>query len=186
MKYKHESFEKFKEFKSQVKNQIGKIIKAFRSDRGGEYLSTEFDEYLKEHGIVSQLTPPGIPQLNGVSERRNHTLLDMVRSMMSYTDMPISFWGFALESALHVLNRIPSKSVSSTPYEIWHGRKPSLKHVKIWGCPAYIKKLNTDKLETRSEKGRFVGYPKDSFGYYFYLPTSQKVVISRDATFLEQ
>ncbi|PPZ39275.1 hypothetical protein C5P26_25750, partial [Escherichia coli] len=106
--------------------------------------------------------------------------------MMSYTDMPISFWGFALESALYILNRIPSKSVSSTPYEIWHGRKPSLKHVKIWGCPAYIKKLNTDKLETRSEKGRFVGYPKDSFGYYFYLPTSQKVVISRDATFLEQ
>ncbi|PPZ05609.1 hypothetical protein C5P41_24865, partial [Escherichia coli] len=186
MKYKHESFEKFKEFKSEVENQTGKSIKALRSDRGGEYLSTEFDEYLREHGIVSQLTPPGTPQLNGVSERRNRTLLDMVRSMMSYTDMQIFFWGFTLESALYILNRIPSKSVSSTPYEIWHGRKPSLKHVKIWGCPAYIKKLNTDKLETRSERGRFVGYPKDSFGYYFYLPTSQKVVISRDATFLEQ
>ncbi len=91
--------------------------------------------------------------MNGVSERRNHTLLDMVCSVMSYTDMPISFWGFALESALYVLNRIPSKLVSSTPYEICQGRKLSHKHVKIWSCLAYIKKLNTDKLETRSGNG---------------------------------
>ena len=90
MKNKSESFEKFKEFKAKVENQTGKSIKTLRSDRGGEYLSTEFIELLKEHGIVSQLTPPGTPQLNGVFERRNRTLLDMVRSMMSYTDLPIS------------------------------------------------------------------------------------------------
>ena len=91
MKNKSESFKKFKEFKAQVENQTGKSIKTLRSDRGGEYLSTKFIEFLKEHGITSQLTPPGTPQLNGVSERRNHTLLDMVHSMMSYTDLPISF-----------------------------------------------------------------------------------------------
>ena len=78
IKHKSESFEKFKEFKARVENQTGKSIKTLRSDRGGEYLSTEFIEFLKEHGIVSQLTPPRTPQLNGVSERRNHTLLDMV------------------------------------------------------------------------------------------------------------
>ncbi len=89
--------------------------------------------------------------------------------------MSVSFWGFALESTLHILNKIPSKSVSSIPYEIQHGRKSSLKHVKIWGCLAYVKKLNIDKLETRSEKGLFVGYPNESFGYYFYLPTSQRL-----------
>ena len=90
MKNKSESFERFKEFKGQVENQIGKSIKTLRSDRGGEYLSTEFIEFLKEHGITSQLTPPETPQLNGVSERQNRTLLDMVRSMMSYTVLPIS------------------------------------------------------------------------------------------------
>ena len=90
MKNKSESFEKFKEFKAQVENQTGKSIKTLRLDRGGEYLSIEFTEFLKEHGIVSQLTPPRTPQLNGVSKRRNHTLLNMVRSMMSYTDLPIS------------------------------------------------------------------------------------------------
>ena len=73
-----------------MKNQTGKSIKNLRSDRGGEYLSTEFTEFFKEYGIVSQLTPPGTPQLNCVSERRNRTLLDMELSMMSYTDLPIS------------------------------------------------------------------------------------------------
>ena len=90
IKNKSKSFEKFKEFIAQVENQTEKSIKTLQSDRGGEYLSTEYTEFLKEHGIVSQLTPPGTPQLNGVSERRNRTLLDMVRSMMSYTDLSIS------------------------------------------------------------------------------------------------
>ena len=78
MTHKSESFEKFKEFKNEVQNQLGKSIKILRSDRGGEYLSHEFRDYLAECGILSQLTPPGTPQWNDVSERRNRTLLDMV------------------------------------------------------------------------------------------------------------
>ena len=78
MKHKHESFEMFKLFQNEAQNQLGKTIKTLRSDRGGEYLNQEFDDHLKNCGIVSQLTPPGTPQYNGVSERRNRTLLDMV------------------------------------------------------------------------------------------------------------
>ena len=68
----------------------------------------EFGLHLKQCGIVSQLTPPGTPQRNGVSERHNRTLLDMVRSMMSLTDLPLLFWGYALETATFTLNRAPS------------------------------------------------------------------------------
>ena len=68
MKHKSEAFEKFKEFRHEVEKQTGKPIKVLRSDRGGEYLSQEFLNYLKDNGIVSQWTPPGMPQLNGVSE----------------------------------------------------------------------------------------------------------------------
>ena len=118
MKYKSEAFEKFKEYRNEVEKQTGKVIKTLRSDRGGEYLSGEFQSYLKENGIVSQWTPPGTPELNGVSERRNRTLLDMVRSMVSYTDLPISLWGYALLTATYVLNRVPSKYVPKIPYEI--------------------------------------------------------------------
>ena len=76
-------------------------------------MSYEFGVHLKNCGIVSQLTPPRTPQRNGVSERRNRTLLDMVRSMMSLTDLPLSFWGYALETAAFTLNRAPSKSIET-------------------------------------------------------------------------
>ena len=70
-------------------------------------MSYEFGLQLKQCGIVSQLTPPGTPQCNGLSECRNRTLLDMVRSMMSLTDLHLSFWGYALETAAFTLNRAP-------------------------------------------------------------------------------
>jgi transposase InsO family protein len=89
MRHKSESFEKFEEFQNEVQNQLGKMIKSLRFDRGGEYLSLEFGDHLKQCGIVPQLTPPGTPQWNRVSERRNRTLLDMVRSMMSQADLPL-------------------------------------------------------------------------------------------------
>jgi len=168
MKHKSETFEKFKEFQNEVENQRGKKIKALRSDRGGEYLSHEFSTHLKSCGIVPQLTPPGTPQRNGVSERRNRTLLDMVRSMMSQSDLPLSFWGYALETAAFTLNRVPSKSVEKTPYEIWTGKTPSLSFLKIWGCEVYVKRLQSDKLTPKSDKCIFVGYPKETIGYYFY------------------
>jgi transposase InsO family protein len=89
-------------------------------------LSHEFSNHLKSCEIVPQLTPPGTPQRNGVSERRNRTLLDMVRSMMSQSDLPLSFWGYALETAAFTLNRVPSKSIVKTLYEMWTGKSPSL------------------------------------------------------------
>ena len=79
-------------------------------------MSYEFGLHFKQCGIVSQLTPPGTPQRNGVSERRNRTLLDMVQSMMYLTDLPQSFWGYALETVAFTLNRAPSKSIETTPY----------------------------------------------------------------------
>ena len=93
MKHKSETFEKFKEFQSEVENHRNNKIKFLRSERGEECLSYKFGFQLKQCGIVSQLTPPGTPQHNGVSERCNRTLLDMVRSMMYLTDLPLSFWG---------------------------------------------------------------------------------------------
>ena len=140
MKQKSKAFEKFKEFKVEVKNQLGKRIKAIRFDRGGEYFLRDFKDYLTENGIVSQLTAPGTPQQNGVAETKNRTLLDMVRSMMSYLTLPISFWGYALNTAMYLLNLMPSKSIPITPIELWIGSNPSMRHLHIWGCPARVER----------------------------------------------
>ena len=152
---------------------MGKTIKFLRSDRGGEYLSHEFGDHLKQCGIVPQLTPPGTPQWNGVSERRNRTLLDMVRSMMSQADLPLSFWGYTLETAALTLNMI-LKSVEKTPYEIWTEKRPGLSFLKVWGCEAYVKRLMSDKLTPKSDKCFFVGYPRETKGYYFTIRRKAK------------
>ncbi|GJY44757.1 retrotransposon protein, putative, ty1-copia subclass [Tanacetum coccineum] len=131
LKHKHEVFETFKVFQKEVENQLGKTIKSLRSDRGGEYMSQEFLDHLRDHGIIAHRTPPYTPQHNGVSERRNRTLLDMVRSMMSQTTLPKSFWDYALESAARILNMVPTKKVDKTPYEVWHGQAPKLSYLKV-------------------------------------------------------
>ena len=87
-----------------------------------------------------------------MSKRHNRTLLDMVQSMMSRTDLPLSFWGYALETTAFTLNRASSKSVEMTPYELWFSSKPKLSFLKVWGCYTYVKRLQLDKLEPKSEK----------------------------------
>ncbi|GKA27145.1 retrotransposon protein, putative, ty1-copia subclass [Tanacetum coccineum] len=147
LKHKHEVFETFKVFQKEVENQLGETIKSLRYDRGGEYISQEFLDHLKEDGIIAHRTPPYTSQHNSVSERRNRTLLDMVRSMMSQTTLPNSFWDYALESAARILNMVPTKKVEKTPYEIWHGQAPKLSYLKVWGCEALDTLTKPDKLK---------------------------------------
>ncbi|GKB66634.1 retrotransposon protein, putative, ty1-copia subclass [Tanacetum coccineum] len=188
LKHKHEVFETFKVFQKEVENQLGKTIKSLRFDREGEYVSQEFLDHLKDHGIIAYRTPPYTPQHNGVLERRNRTLLDMVRSMMSQTTLSKSFWDYALETAARILNMVPTKKVEKTPYEVWHGQAPKLSYLKVWGCEVLVKRdtlTKPDKLESRSIKCIFIGYPKETTGYSFYYPPENKVLVARNAEFLE-
>ena len=106
--------------------------------------------------------------------------------MMSLTDLPLSFWGYALETAAFTLNRAPSKSVETTPYEVWYGKKPKISFLKVWGCEAYVKKLLPDKLETKAEKCVFIGYPKETIGYTFYHRSEGKIFVAKNGSFLEK
>ena len=96
------------------------------------------------------------------------------------------FWGYALETAAFTLNRAPSKSVETTPYELWFGKKPKLSFLKVWGCDAYVKKLQPDKLEPKSEKCVFIGYPKETVGYTFYHRSECKMFVAKNGSFLEK
>ena len=107
-----------------------------------------------------------MPQ-SGVAKRRNWILLDMVRSMMGFSTLPTSFWGYGLDTDRYLLNLVPSKLVPLTPIEMWMGRKPSLHHICIWGSATYVLKPKVDKLEPISEVYQFVRYPKGSRSYYF-------------------
>ena len=106
----------------------------------------------------------------GVSERRNWTLKDMVRSMISHSTLPESLWGEALKTTTYILNRVPTKAAAKTPYELWVGRKPSLKHLHVWGCPAEARpyKPHERKLDSKTVSSYFIGYAERSRGYKFY------------------
>jgi hypothetical protein len=115
---------------------------------------------------------PGDPQQNGVAERCNHTLMDMARSMVSYSTLPISLWMEALKPVVHILNRVPCELVSKTSYELWTNRKPTLNYLHVWGYPAEAKLFNPSigKLDPKTVSCHFIGYPDNSKGFCFYCP----------------
>ena len=127
---------------NEVERQLDRKVKVVRSDRGGEYYE-RYDEteqhpspfviLLQKRGICAQYTMPSIPQQNGVSKRHNRTLMDMVRSMLSNSTLPISLWMYALKNVMYLLNRVPSKAVPKTPFELWTNRTPSIRHLNVWG-----------------------------------------------------
>ena len=100
--------------------------------------------------------------------------------------LPLSFWGYALEIVAFTLNRAPSKSVEMTPYELWFGKKPKLSFLKVWGCDAYVKKIQPDKLEPKLQKCAFIGYPKETVGYTFYHRSEGKIFVAKNRSFLEK
>ncbi|RVW22351.1 Retrovirus-related Pol polyprotein from transposon TNT 1-94 [Vitis vinifera] len=152
---KSQSLDVFKTFKAEVELQLNKRIKSVRSDRGGEYYGRydgsgeqrpgPFAKYLEECGIVPQYTMPGSPSMNGVAERRNRTLKDMVRSMICHSALPEKLWGEALKTAAYILNR---------------------------GCPAEARpyKPHEKKLDSKTVSSYFIGYAERSRGFKFYDP----------------
>jgi hypothetical protein len=181
----------------KLKISMIKRIKIVQPDRGGEYYGRHtpygqvpgpFARFLQENRIVAQYSMLGKPQQNGLAERCNRTLMDMVCSMMSYSTLPLGLWIEALKIAIHILNRVPSKSVPKTPYELWSGRVPSLRHLRVWGSPAKAKVFNPNiaKLDPKTITCHFIGYHDKSKGYRFYCPDKYtKFVETRHAVFLE-
>lgn len=129
MKTKDEVYHTFKNFRSKVENETGEKLKVLRTDRGGEFLSKQFDEYCEETGLEHHYTAPYSLQQNGVVERRNWTVLEMTRSCLKSMGVPNVLWGEAVTHAVYVLNRLGTKALKeTTPNELWTGRKPHVGH----------------------------------------------------------
>ena len=188
MKHKDQAFQMFKTYKSEVENQIGKKIKILRSDRGGEYFPIEFSFFCEENGIVHETSAPYTPQQNGLAERKNRsTLVDMLNSMLVNAGLPHNLWGEALLTACHLHNRIPSRKLKISPYELWKKRKPNVSYLRVWGCLAFYRVPDPKrmKLGLRASKGIFVGYAENSKAYRILDSHSNVIIESRDVEFIE-
>ena len=124
-------------WKALVEKATKKKVRTFRTDNGGEYTSSQFENYLKVEGIRHELTVPKTPQQNSVTERLNQTLVEMARSMLLNSKLPKKFWGEAISTAVYLKNRTPVKALNKTPFEVWHGKKPKVNHLRVFGSDAY-------------------------------------------------
>nr|GEY59349.1 zinc finger, CCHC-type [Tanacetum cinerariifolium] len=188
LKSKDEAFETFKECKLKVENEVGKKLKSFRTDRGGEFISREFTRYCKENGILRQLTSPYSLKQNGIVERRNRSVMSTTRSMLKAMHMPQNFWAEATRHAVYVLNRVATKALKdSTPYEALKGRKPNMRHLRVFGCKAYVKvtKPHLKKLDDRSRELVYLGTKPRSNAYRLFDPVTKDMIVSRYVKFKE-
>ncbi|KAL0279471.1 UNVERIFIED_CONTAM: hypothetical protein PYX00_001019 [Menopon gallinae] len=184
---KSQVLEKFKEFRAKMEKLTERKIKFLQSDNGTEYVNNEFDKYLKENGIQRRLSISYSPQQNGISERKNRTLLDMARCLLIQAGMKPSFWAEAVNTANYIRNRCPTSAQNSSPYEILFGKQPYLGHMKEFGCDVFVKNNapNKDKFQPRAQKMIFVGYSSQSKGYRVYDPNKNKFEDVRDVYFRE-
>ena len=120
----------FKIYKAKVENQLERKIKRVRSDRGGEYFSNEFNLFCEEHGIIHERTPPYSPESNGVVERKNRTLTEMVNAMLETAGLPWEWWDEAMLTACHTLNRVPIKNKEKTPFKEWENKRLTLSYLR--------------------------------------------------------
>ena len=144
-----------------MENESDMKVKTLRTDVGGEYVSTEFKEFLSHCGIRHEQTVPKTPEQNGVAERMNRTLVESVRSMLIDAKLPIAFWAEALSTAIYLRNRSPSKAVKDTThFEVWRQKKPTATHLRVVGCKAYthIPKDERGKLDKKAQMCTFVGF----------------------------
>jgi len=186
IKNKSDVAEKVFEYVENVKTKFGKTPKIIRSDRGGEYRNAKVQDYFRKQGIEFQCTVGYAPQQNGIAERKNRSLVEATRTMLSESNLPKYWWAEAVNTANHIQNRVNSQALRCTPYEKMFGKPPKMDDLHKFGEDVYIKvpDVKRRKLDDKAEKMKFLGYDMNSKGYRLGDVKNRKVIISREVKFL--
>lgn len=184
---KDQVFERFQDYEALVTARFGSKIARLRTDNGGEYANDEMREFCRNKGIAMEFTVPHTPQQNGVSERMNRTLMERARAMLAESGFEKEMWGEAVYTATYLTNRCPTSAVEKkiTPYELWNGRKPDVKKLRVFGSAAYlhVPKVLRSKLDSKCKKLYHVGYTVN--GYRLWDCEKRKIISGRDVVFDE-
>lgn len=176
----------FEQFQAQVENETGQRIKKLRMDNGREYVNQNLERTLRNSGIKYQLTVPYSPQLNGLAERMDRTLVEKARSMLFESDLPTCYWA-EVSTAAYLVNRSPTKGLKNiTPEEAWSEKKPDLTQLRVF-CKAlaYVFKEKCKKWDKKARDCVFVGYCTDSPSYRLMDPVTRTIFKNRDVVFYE-
>ncbi|CAI7925050.1 unnamed protein product, partial [Closterium sp. NIES-53] len=173
-----------------VERQQDRLVKAIRTDRGGEFLSKEFSLWLKKNGIRHSLTMPYSPAMNGIAERANRTITETTRGLLIEAGLPDYFWPDAVRSACVAKNRALTHVGADkwVPYVEWIGRKPKVDMLRVFGCMCMAlvpKHLRHNKLGAKAIWAVHLGMAQNSKGWLLWDPFTKKFLVSRDCKFME-
>ncbi|UYV69226.1 hypothetical protein LAZ67_6002891 [Cordylochernes scorpioides] len=188
LKHKNEVLKHFDSYLARAERETGHKLKVLRSDNGLEYCNHEFKTRLEQLGIKHELTNTYSPPMNGVAERANRVLLDITRSCLHSADLPQRFWAEAVNTAAYIRNKCYNSALGDkVPDELWSSRKPSVRHLKAFGCLAYshIPTERRKKLDNRANRCILVGYSSQTKGYCLWCPETQHVIQTKHVKFDE-
>ncbi|KAL2241477.1 UNVERIFIED_CONTAM: Retrovirus-related Pol polyprotein from transposon TNT 1-94 [Sesamum indicum] len=188
IRYKSQCLEMFQNFCKLVSTQFNKRVKSLQTDNGSEFLSSQFQSFLRDSGIIHQRSCAYTPQQNGVVERKHRSLLNIARSIMFQSSFPRRFWGEAILSATYLINRFPTAILGwKSPYEILYNKAPTYAHLKTIGCLCFAVKPTPyqSKFDKRASRCVLLGYSPGQKGYKLLELDSNFVFVSRNVIFHE-
>ncbi|CAI7871241.1 unnamed protein product [Closterium sp. NIES-53] len=173
-----------------VERQRDRLVKAIRTDRGGEFMSKEFSLWLKKNGIRHSLTMPYSPAMNGIADRSNRTITETAHGLLIEDGLPDYFWPDAVRSACVAKNRALTHVGADkwVPYVEWVGRKPNVDMLRVFGCMCMAlvpKHLRHNKLGAKAIWAVHLGMAQKSKGWLLWDPFTKKFLVSRDCKFME-
>ncbi|MCH97661.1 retrovirus-related pol polyprotein from transposon tnt 1-94, partial [Trifolium medium] len=163
-----DTFDVFKDLCHRLQRKKESVIVRIRSDDGKEFKNAKFSEFCSSEGISHEFSSPNTPQQNGVVERKNRTVQESARVMLHAKHLPYHFWAEAMNTAYYIHNRVTLRSgTSSTLYELWKGKKPTVKYFHVFGSKCYIlaDREQRRKMDPKSDEGIFLGYSTNSRAY---------------------
>ena len=192
LKTKGEVSQRVKEFFAMVERQFNTLIKCFRSDNARDFFNETLSTFFRTKGVIHQSSCVRTPEQNGVAERKIGYIVEMARALMIHNKVPSYLWSEAVHTAVHLINRLPSKALGDrSPLDLMCERYPTLSlrmglTPKIFGCTVFVHEDNPkDKFSPRAIKCVFVGYSPTQKGYKCYPPPSRKFYVSASVTFHE-
>ena len=188
LKAKSDFVDVFEIFIAFVETQFSSKIKVFQTDGGTEFLNNRVKGLLHKHGIFHRISCPYTPQQNGRVERKHRHIVETGLAMMFHAHIPVAYWTHAFSSAVHIINRLPTKVLSlKSPFEVLFDRVPSYDNLRIFGCRVYpyLRDYSDQKLSPRSIPCVFIGYHSQYKGYLCLDPASSRIFVTRHARFDE-
>ena len=171
LKEKSDTFDAFEALFIKLvleKNPHRKMVVRIRSDHGREFENSHIDNFCNKQGIRHEFSAPKTSQHNEVVERKNKTLQEMACVMLKAKNIPVQLWAKALNTTFYIQNRVYLRpGTAMTPYEIWRGKKPNMKHFHEFGstCIMLNDREHMSKFDLKSDKGMFLGYSLSSRAY---------------------